>query len=233
MEGSTIRKIVLLIDLKFIQMSKKMKLSELSELAKQDIKDLEDAKKSKLKEDYKTKIELFKNNAIFLKNALDDYIDDALFSVLGSQGFIRKVNVRNHWYLKDSDISIKSQINESATVKKLTCIAQVVVKRGSLENTFNLKISHKNSEFFEFSDYYEKFSKQLSNELTIDKLNTIKKHLRKMDEHPELISSGFSRKSISEEDFELNFKGKVYTGAGENFLIILEEMLSLATCLKN
>ena len=135
--------------------------------------------------------------------------------------------------MEDSDISIRSQINESATEKKLTCIAQVVVKRGSLENTFNLKISHKNSEFFEFSDYYEKFSKQLSNEITIDKLNIIKKHLTKMDEHPELISSGFSRTSKSEEDFELNFKGKVYTGTNENFLIILEEMLSLATCLKN
>ncbi|WP_151765967.1 hypothetical protein [Acinetobacter colistiniresistens] len=208
-----------------------MKLSELSELAKQDIKDLEDAKKSK--EDYKSKIELFKNNAIFLKNELDGYIDDALFSVLGSHGFIRKSNVLNHWYLEDSDISIRSQINESATVKKLTCIAQVVVKRGSLENTFNLKISHKNSEFFEFSDYYEKFSKQLSNELTIDKLNTIKKHLIKMDEHPELISSEFKRNLRSEESFELNFKGKVYASTDENFLIILEEMLSLATCLKN
>ena len=54
-----------------------------------------------------------------------------------------------------------------------------------------------------------------------------------MDEHPELISSGFSRTSKSEEDFELNFKGKIYNGTDENFLIILEEMLSLATCLKN
>ncbi|APR71604.1 hypothetical protein ACVS4H_001147 [Acinetobacter baumannii] len=210
-----------------------MKLSELIELAEQDIKDLEDSKKSKLKENYKSKIEVFKNNAIFLKNEIDGYIGDALFSVLGSHGFIRKSNVLNHWYLEDSDISIRSQINESATEKKLTCIAQVVVKRGSLENTFNLKISHKNSEFFEFSDYYEKFSKQLSNEITIDKLNTVKKHLIKMDEHPELISSGFSRNSISKDDFELNFKGKVYTGTNENFLIILEEMLSLATCLKN
>ncbi len=214
-------------------MSKKMKLSELIEIAEQDIKDLEDAKKSKLKESYKSKIELFKNNAIFLKNEIDAYINDALFSVLGSHGFIRKLNAPNHWYLEDSNISIRSQINESATVKKLTCIAQVVVKRGSLENTFNLKISHKNSKFFEFSDYYEKFSKQLSNEITIDKLNIIKKHLTKMDEHPELISSGFSRTSKSEEDFELNFKGKIYNGTDENFLIILEEMLSLATCLKN
>ena len=44
-----------------------MKLSDLRELAGQDIKDLEDAKKSKLKENYKSKIEVFKNNAFFLK----------------------------------------------------------------------------------------------------------------------------------------------------------------------
>lgn len=32
---------------------------------------------------------------------IDDYINDALFSALGSHGFIRKLNVSNHWYLED------------------------------------------------------------------------------------------------------------------------------------
>lgn len=54
-----------------------------------------------------------------------------------------------------------------------------------------------------------------------------------MDEYLEFIFFGFSRILKSEEDFELNFKGKIYNGMDENFFIILEEMLSLVICFKN
>ncbi|MEB6666363.1 hypothetical protein MXM33_04890 [Acinetobacter vivianii] len=208
-----------------------MNLSQLIALDQQDSDDL--SRSQEFVKQYKTNVDIFYNNAKNLKDYIDYKIEDLLGPILTKIGITRfNYSDSMTWSLKNKSISISLRNFENATLSKLSCITQIVIKRGSLESVFNIKVMHRESNFFEFANLFKQQRDRLPQNIPINKLNIVKRQLLKMETKPNLTSSSFKGNSPLVDDMILNYKGIEYIADEENLLVILEDILNSSECLK-
>jgi hypothetical protein len=207
-----------------------MYLDELIEIANKDKAELEQF--GEIRNKHFEMAQNLQKSANFIINKINQIFTKEISRILLTKDFSTLENDQHSWEIEGTGVLIIVKIKEMATLIKMQCIYQIIIRRGGLSSSFDVIIKHKDSSFLEFSKSFLDFSTYVKTE-NIQNLKLLKSQLDKMSQYPKYIEKEFVKTlNYNSKNFLVTYKEISEELDNVSLMIILERMLDETHCLK-